>query len=326
MDSKIFSFNNYEFFRHDRLDGYGGVCLYVLNSYSITNLNLPNIRFSDNLDLLLNDYNIILTVAYRKPSGNLIDFFQDLDAHMSYMSLNYNNQDFTRVIMGDFNIDMRLSLDNNESDYINNNAKKLVNIFSTYGFQKIINTSLTHRSGLQLNSLIDNFFVSNIHSIELSGTLSTDITDHLPLFSCLLFNADKFNKVKNTKNNIDKNSIDTQIVDYEAVKIFLNRFNWESYNFDLDVDTSYNLINSIITTAIQENTYKKSRKIRFKIPNAPWVHKNILKVIEQKEGVFHQLKKKINVDNIALKTKYKELKYKIKCMINESKKIILGKN
>ena len=83
----------------------------------------------------------------------------------------------TNVITGDFNIDI---LPENLSNY----SDTFININSLYGLQNLIKIP-TRRITNRSSTLIDNIF-SNISNVKCqSGTICTDITDHLPSFSFL---------------------------------------------------------------------------------------------------------------------------------------------
>jgi len=296
-DSTFFYLPGYNLFRLDRADGYGGVCFYISDKYEASILNLPSIKFCEmlNAQIIINNTRIILSVLYRPPSCNFKNFIDELDVHLNHTELSFGNRDTKRLIMGDFNIDIKYT--NQDLEFRSTQANLFLNTMSNFNLQPIITQTLTHIKDYTMNSLIDNFFIDINNPVTISGTITLDISDHLPIFCAIKPGFFYGKNLQKDNNNINSNQNNCQnkipIIDYDSVTNDLLKYNWQLINWDDDVNLTTPLMTSIIQSAIKKHTSVVKRKFRYKISNLPWINVNILKLIKEKEEVFHKLKKLI---------------------------------
>ena len=109
--------------------------------------------------------NIIVGVIYRPPNDKLDQFKQSLSEILQKIDL----QKKKCYIMGDFNVDL---LKVEESRHSND----VLNCMFSSSFYSLISKPTKSAT------LIDNIFVNSLVDNFTSGLLSTDLSDHLPIF------------------------------------------------------------------------------------------------------------------------------------------------
>ena len=119
--------------------------------------------------LHLNGQTYIVGVVYRPPNSNIVDFNDTM------LSILEKVTRYPCYIMGDFNLDL-LKHDKHPP------TEKFLDIMHANSFIPIINwpTSVTRDTC----TLIDNIYTNsyNIKNDNYSGLLTTDISDHFPVF------------------------------------------------------------------------------------------------------------------------------------------------
>ena len=126
---------------------------------------------------------------YRPPNTNIATFVTDhLNPTLSHPSILSK----TCYILGDFNVNLL----NHES---HSSTADFIDTWFSTSFLPLINrpTRISHNSA----TLIDNIFSNTLHTQNsISGILTTDISDHLPIFhitECPI-------KKHNTNNHVDQ--------------------------------------------------------------------------------------------------------------------------
>ena len=111
----------------------------------------------------------IISVIYRPPSGNTINFLEDIKSSVEYIQDKKPNAEIT--ILGDINIDYKLR---HTTDF-----KKVKEFEREYQLKQLITTPtrITPRNA----SLLDMIF-TDMENIDSSGILNITISDHLPVF------------------------------------------------------------------------------------------------------------------------------------------------
>ena len=184
----------------------------VLDFVSITNSNLSQdqicvflvIHVKHNLLRYLKlRKNLIIGVCYRPPNQNVNDFNDKL--HTALNLIDKERKDC--VILGDFDIDLK-KVD------ICNPVSEFLETFVSHSFEPLIRnpTRISDTS----SSLIDSIFVNSNCDI-LSGTILSDVSDHLPVFS--LLNYPFTSKDENT------NYVTKRIINEPNINLFLGKFN-----------------------------------------------------------------------------------------------------
>lgn len=109
----------------------------------------------------------MILVVYRPPMGHKRNFLQFLDTFFSFVGA----KQYSCVILGDINIDL------SSNDL---HASELKTLLSTYNSENSIRmpTRITTQSATLLDVCVTNLEPHEFYS----GVLSSDLSDHLPLF------------------------------------------------------------------------------------------------------------------------------------------------
>uniref|UniRef100_A0A0K8R810 Putative outcast ele5 orf1-h 1e-40-j 4 n=1 Tax=Ixodes ricinus TaxID=34613 RepID=A0A0K8R810_IXORI len=248
----------------------GGVCLLVNKSIKC--------ELWDDYCCITQDYemlsvrtgNTVISVLYRPPDGRSVFFFQFCERFLQVV----NDNHYDLILGGDFNIDMLKD----------SACKREFNILiETNGCVSVIQspTRVTVRS----ETMID-LFITNAQPDKItSGTLSYDISDHLPIFLCL--NTKPYKNVRNTGTFVFQDITNDRL---NAFKADISEINWSPiYNCE-DVNLAYNTFLGEFTTIYNRHfpwkTLKVSKKIR-----KPWITPELLKKIEKKNILYQKFLK-----------------------------------
>ena len=155
----------------------GGVGFYVRESLSYTTNSaystfVERIYESISIDILFQNKRTTLINLYRPPMCPNLTEAQSFDVFLSNLNKVIDVSRSNTFCFMDSNIN--LSNKNSEAD-------KFCDLWSTYGFSNLINTCT--RITKTSSSLIDQIFTNNQQMCGLSGVITSDISDHLPLFS-----------------------------------------------------------------------------------------------------------------------------------------------
>ena len=151
----------------------GGVSLYIAENIACTELCELDI-VDDHIEcvfakLHLNGQTYIVGVVYRPPNSNIVDFNNTMHFILEKVTR------YPCYIMGDFNLDL-LKHDKHPP------TEKFLDIMHANSFIPIINRPT--RVTRDTCTLIDNIYTNNynIKNDNYSGLLTTDISDHFPVF------------------------------------------------------------------------------------------------------------------------------------------------
>ena len=122
------------------------------------------------IEATINKHPVVFGVVYRKPNTNLIEFQNSLIGVLEKFQIDKKQC----ILMGDFNINIHA--DNNDHD-------AFLTTLSCIGLHQIIETDTRITS--TSSSLIDHVYTNKIENIVCSGTILTDISDHLPIFALI---------------------------------------------------------------------------------------------------------------------------------------------
>ena len=250
--------------------------------------------------------NIILGCIYRHPSMEVNDFNEGyLSPLMEKLPTTKNT-----FLLGDFNIDlMKTDEDENTSNYFDTLA-------SLSFIPHIIHpTRITPHS----KTLIDNIF-SNVPNFSQgkSGNLTISLSDHLaqflviPLDTC--FVPPKVSKFKRDTRNFDRENffLDLLSIDWNSV-IEIDKRD-PNYSFMQYYSTINQLIEKYMP--IIEMTKKE-----IQLQSKPWITKEILKMINEREKLYKMfIKSKNPIIKEEIHNKYKELRNKIRDLTRKSQK------
>lgn len=264
---------------------HGGVAIYLRNELNFS--ILPTVSNSNTWDgIFLEIYTnkkLILGNIYRPPRENIENytiFINEIEAILSTFET-YENI----VICGDFNIDL---LKIHEKHMYNTYLEMFLS--NSYIPKITLPTRITPHS----KTLIDNIFVklSNNFSTTTSGIVISNISDHLPCFTCLDY-------LKLEKKN-DK-FIRKQFYTAENLANFINEIsrNCNMNNFNKEhltnPNTNYDILHNIIKNSINNNIpYKFVKFNKYKHKRTPWITLGIITSIKYRDKLYKSLKETEN--------------------------------
>lgn len=260
-------FNNYAYNGLLRPNGRGGglaiyaKCCYphsVLEDYSIMS---PSVEC-----LAVSLPNVIVVAIYRPPTGNKREFLDFLEKMLE----NLNSSTLPFVLMGDININL-LHDDPCTADF-----NGVISSFACYN-----HITLPTRITLDTATLLD-VCVTNIEprNIE-SGLLSSDISDHIPIF-CFI------NRVRERKVTVDR-YMTRQINDKNLNKFqcLIRNINWHNiYSID-DVNRAYSEFIKKFLNAYNDAFPLIRRRVNRKKFRKPWITKHLHEKICTKNKMYH---------------------------------------
>ena len=207
----------------------------------------------------------LVGAIYRSPGTNLEEFCVEMDLLMSKIEMKEKHI----ILMGDFNIDLLRVEDHSgtHSFFSNMTAHNLL--------PSILRpTRITEHSA----TLIDNIFTNAWPEIEEAKIVTSDISDHLPVFTSFNFNAQKY---RNYETN------ERRLINEETKGLFntsLSAINWTAVSeacFNGDVNKAYELFITHYKDAYTRAfpIIVEKNKPRFK---QPWMTKGLLKSSKKK--------------------------------------------
>ena len=242
-----------------------GVALYLhesLNGSIVDNVSLCS---TDIESLIIKITNlakpIYIGVIYRPNDGDLDGFNTKLSEIFASLPQN------STYIMGDYNIDLLKNKPNQEYEEA---------IYSA-GFSPLISIA-THQRPNSKDSCIDNIFTNEPESVILSGTLSDNITHHLPIF--------QFSNIKTPHREIKEKT--TQYYDFSNKNV--NNFTMELSEsiHQLNPSTDFSEFSSLFESIVDKHCkLSKPKTTKRTTNNNPWITDSIIQAIEYK----HELKK-----------------------------------
>lgn len=263
---KLFEIDGYKMVdRHRTSSIRGGVAIYINNKYDFKIRNDLSI-FEENVfesifvELNTGSKNLVIGEVYRIPNTNEQSFLDQYESIVSQV-----NAEKKELLIGS---DQNLNLLQAAS---NKNIQNFLDINYTNGLVPVIlkPTRITYDTA----TLIDNFYTSNKDSHK-SAILTTDISDHLPIFICF----DKLYKGKLPKQALKFNMRDLSETNINKVIDDLSQIDWEHNMAELNTDESFEYLSSHITKALDKSCPMKLVKISQKnIIREPWMTPGLLK-------------------------------------------------
>ena len=243
--------------------------------------------------------NDIIGVIYRHPCMNGTDF---IDEYLKGTVDKLSNENKKGFIAGDLNFDLLNVATHNESFYF------FDTMMSNFLLPVITLPTKVNRGK---NTLIDNIFTNHLHPDNKSGNLEIDLSDgHLPSFMIMPWqNQNHLPKKHNLYTHNSTNfSSENFILDYlnidwdEVIDINRNDINFSMDNFR-------SKFNALLDGHMP---LRKLTQKEFKQKFKPWISKNIIGKISEKNKIF---RKYINCKNDIRKA---ELFEQFKILKNET--------
>lgn len=243
----------------------GGVSMYIKEHLKCDVINMFTEVTSDYEVLTLSYKTKLLSVIYRPPASDFAKFLLFVDKLFEFVNVN----NYTLILGGDLNTDM---------SQISSNRDDFNNTLTSNGFHNIIISPT--RITASTSSVIDLFITNTYADVDVAGTISFDVSDHLPIFMSL--------PVNNVTSKRRKIQIVFQPIYDASLQSFRNAIketDWSVVYAKKSVNDSYNLFlekfKSLYETHFPRKTITLSNKIR-----KPWVTPAFLKRISEKNKLY----------------------------------------
>lgn len=283
----------------------GGAALYVSKNLKV--IHRPDIKFdmpqveSCWVELQTSSNPIIVGCVYRHPHANLDDF----SAQMEDIIKKFNDNKQIAYILGDFNIDFL--------KYVNHlPTENYINMLYSNNFYPIITkpTRITSHSA----TLIDHIYTNSSNFDLMSGILTLDITDHLPVF-CLVSNNTKKEKTSIYYRDYSQFNKEQYLYDLGKVK-------WNDMYVDNDInETTRNIMKTIHKIIDKYAPIKLASRRKMKQMQKPWITNGILKSVKQKQKLYQA--SLLNPHDAEKHSKYKKYSNLLNNIIKNRKKVYI---
>lgn len=234
----------------------------VIQDFSVITANYEILCIANNKN--------IFAVLYRPPSGSLPAFFAFFDRLLSYAS----EKNCCLIVGGDLNINL---LKNTAP------ATELSSIIQSNGFTNVI-TSPTRVTSTTA-SLLDVFITNYATEYTTSGVLSTDISDHMPIF--FITDSQDSERCKN------RDAFTYRLITPNTLEDFRKRIvetNWANVLAVTDANIAYEsfikIFKSHYFNSFPIQTHRTPRKSR-----KPWITGYLRKQIAKKNKLYHSFVK-----------------------------------
>jgi len=290
----------------------GGVALYILDGYTSQvreDYAFPTSSIVDSLFIDLSGPNVnkkTIGVVYRPPNSDIKQFLQDFQVITKKMTC----KKAECLITGDFNLNL-LKHD------VHSDTGCFLNGLLHDSFMPLI-TRPTRFSETS-STLIDNIFTNKIFDKYISGTLITDISDHLPIFYIETINKMLQMHLPNTKKTLTfykRNLSDSKL---NELKHKLSNIDWSPVLTSADANSAYNSFFTKFTSCYNECLPLELKEIKCRNQICkPWITPCILKSIRKKNKLYKDYLNNSNTENVS---KYKTYKNKLTKIIRSAEKL-----
>lgn len=244
----------------------GGVAIYFKEKYACEKLELSVIA-ADYECLAIRIDKLVAIVVYRPPQGHKTRFLEFMDTLLSSPLLHNTSY----IIMGDINIDLSA-----KDTY----AANFEMLLSTFGCVNHVcsPTRLTTHSATLLDICVTNWNPSETRC----GVVSSDLTDHFPVFcfTPMILKRQKQHKETLIRRNINS---DTQTLFFQLVEAL----DWSDIYQKKDADEAYNVFLNLLRQCYdkafprEQVSFRKKRNCR-----KPWLNCSLYKRIQIKNSMF----------------------------------------
>ena len=239
--------------------------------------------------------NLIVGCIYRHGSGIKIREFTNEFLEPILEKINKEKKDCS--LMGDFNVDLLKSNDNNS-------AGEFYNMFSSYFFTPFV----LQPTRLKAKTLIDNIFLNSLEYSSYSGNLLYELSDHLTQFLIL----DGFAKERSLPeiNMFKRNFKNFHEAEFEETVI--NGIDWNEIcmlrlkNPTVSVKNFFDTLNYHLDemAPLEKVTLKK-----YRLMLKPWITDEILKKCDERNNLLKLIKQETDpIIFISLRQRYKSLR------------------
>ena len=246
--------------RHDRTNNgrYGGGCMvYVSESLTFKQQHNKQSRHYEHIwvDVLAEGKTIAVNCLYRPPIETSESHQLFLETSESILDSLSQYQADLKVIMSDLNFGncycVSPTLKFKPLDH------KAPEIFTSFGFQQLIDIPTRNRTTL---SLIDLLFVNSLDLVEEFGTLP-EIADHEGILLCL--------DIKQKQKYCSKKILyDYKNADLDGMKKYIQEYNFEGNVFRLPVYEQAQCYSKVLIDCFEK--FVPKREVFFKPQSLPW--------------------------------------------------------
>ena len=293
---------------------FGGTGFYIKDNLDCIirkdlQINSPTHHESMFIEIVFpNKKNLIIGCIYRHPSSSIsIEEFTNVHLDPILQKISLENKQC--ALMGDFNVDLLKTDNNNESNLFYNNL--LSHFFAPYILQP---------TRLQSKSLIDNIFFNSLEYHSNSGNILIEISDHLIQFLILEgFVRDRslpeINMYKRDFKHFNER---------EFNEVVINGIDWERIctleKNDPDLSCR-NFLNTFNFYLDEFAPFKKVTKNEYKLMLKPWITNEILHQCKKRDAILKSISKEIDPNQkVILREEYKKLRNDITKVKRDSKK------
>ena len=313
IPDNMFSICGYRLYRLYRLDRAwtdingqtykrgGGVGLYVKNSY-IVNDSISTLNISEThveciwIQVMLpNRRNLIVGSLNRPPDGSMDDFIRYLTDTIDIIKKNYHGEIY---LLGDFNINY---LDQND-----NSTKRLKEFEQSTGLSQLI------KDPTRQQNVLDMIFTDS-NDVKYSGTADLNVSDHQLVYLII-------KKSKERYIIADFEGRSYGAYDKDILRENLLAVNWNAFYTLRNPDEAWSFMKHEIVNAVNMMCPIVKRRPRCK--NDPWISKEIVELINDKNKAMKRAKKNKSEDDWMLA---KRLRNHVKDAVRKAKKKIFLK-
>ena len=261
----------------------GGVGIYILNDveYILRKDLTFNYDFIECIFVELiqkNNSNIIIGCVYRPPGTDMSMFNSTITDILQTIDLKKGK---TVIIAGDFNIDL-IKTDKHlpTSEFSDN--------MSTFSLLPVI--SLPTRVTEHTSTLIDNFFVNNIGSVEGSAVVYHDVSDHFPIALKVNTRCKRMKSLINKRRSFSNEKIAEFNVELSKPKIWENVIRAVNETNDTNIvmtafcDIYLSLFEKHFPEKCSRNKYKRTAR-------QEWMTKGLINSCIKKAKLYKKFKK-----------------------------------
>ena len=247
--------------------------------------------------------NIIVGIIYRPRDSKLNGFQSDLDLVLGKIS----KENKLVFLMDDWNLNL-----------INHHCHKATSDFLKLLYSRMFFPLITRPTRITANkaSLIDNIFTNDPLRPSISGLFLNDISDHLLIFSRILYNnstSDKdkyvFFREKNARNP-------------GAFKDELGKINWAEMPGLNELSCPYEIFVGKYTTIYDKCFPLRKMKVKRFNLRKPWFTKGLAKSIRKKNMLYQSF---LDNPNSSNENAYKSYKNKLTHSLRVAKRLYYEK-
>ena len=253
------------------------ISLELTERFSVSNedLEMHLIRIKKGVNKKLTVVNI-----YRPPSGKVNEALDLMHDKLTELLNYYQNAEI--IMLGDFNIDMKIE---------NNDTRNLRRNTASLGLTQLITEYTRYNPDPEgKHSMIDLIF-TNSPQVKESGVLSPALSDHE-----MIYMTRKHTPITKTKLSFKGRSYFNY--NKENFVTGLKNSNWDRFWESNDAEEAWNIFTDQISYLLDFTCPIK--EFNFKQKMAPWLDRNLISLIKDKNAARAKYRKTQNIDDLNI--------------------------